>query len=158
MSGDRKLQIVQTALLTFVALSMSMALAHLMEMPARLEYPFDLWTDVTFRHGTYWLFGAPLGATIEGAAWIGSCAYAFNRWRCAGNWKSAFGAAVLMVTAHAIWWLFVFPVNMAFEQAAPLIPENGSILRLQWERGHAVRALLQFTAFAVLTISFTRKR
>jgi len=97
-------------------------------------------------------------AAIEGVAWIAACVYAFNAWRCHGNWKPAAGAAFLMVSAHAVWWSFVFPANLAFAQIAPSIPADGASLRLQWEISHAVRALLQFAAFIVLAITFTRAR
>jgi hypothetical protein len=54
--------------LMLTALNVGMALCHLIEMPARLNYTPALWSRVTNIEGTYRLFGLPVGASIEGGA------------------------------------------------------------------------------------------
>jgi hypothetical protein len=62
------LRIWRFATLMPTALSAGVALCHLMEMPARRNYAPALWSRVTNIEGTYWLFGPPVGASIEGGA------------------------------------------------------------------------------------------
>lgn len=141
----------------FVAASMGMALCHLLEMPVRLQYPPGLWIDVTVIQGTYRHFGPPIGAAIEGVAWVGTAALAVLAWRRSEQVALTAAAAALMIAAHAAWWLWVFPANAQFPGMTPdNFPPDFDAIRRQWEYTHAVRALLQISALACLVAAAQR--
>ncbi len=63
-------------------------------------------------------------------------------------------AAVCLVVTHAIFWIWVAPVNAALVPLAPeALPADWASLRNQWEFAHAARALLQLVALAALVMS-----
>src|SRR5215212_1687848 len=122
------------------ALSVGMALCHLMEMPARRNYAPALWSRVTNVEGTYRLFGPPVGAAIEGGALSTAVVLSiFVRKRRPAFALTRAGAAC-MAAAQVAWWLFVFPVNSKMVNWTPeSLPENFTELRIQWEYTHAAR-------------------
>ena len=153
------MQILRFLTIMLVAASMGMALCHLLEMPVRLEYPVDLWVDVTVLQGTYRLFGPPVGATIEGAAWLGSAILAVFAWRRSDAVALTVAGAILMIAAHAAWWVWVFPANGQLAALSPdNLPSDFDSIRRQWEYTHAVRAVLQIAALGCLVAAAQRSK
>jgi hypothetical protein len=140
--------------LMLTALSVGMALCHLMERPARRNYAPALWSRVTNVEGTYRLFGPPVGASIEGGALIAAVALSiFVRKRRPAFTLTLFGAAC-MAAVQVAWWLFVFPVNSQMVNWTPgSLPANFTELRDKWERTHAARAILQIVGLGSLVLS-----
>ncbi len=140
--------------LMLTALSVGMALGHLMEMPARRDYAPALWSRVTNIEGTYRLFGPPVGAAIEGGALIAAVVLSiFVRKRRPAFALTLFGAAC-MAAAQVAWWLFVFPVNSRMVNWTPeSLPADFTKLRDQWEYTHAARAILQIVGLGALVLS-----
>ena len=136
------------------ALSVGMALGHLMEMPARRNYAPALWSRVTNIEGTYRLFGPPVGASIEGGALSTAVVLSiFVRKRRPAFALTLFGAAC-MAAAQVAWWLFVFPVNSQMVNWTPeSLPANFTELRDQWEYTHGARAILQIVGLGSLVLS-----
>jgi hypothetical protein len=62
------------------------------------------------------------------------------------------GAARLMVTTLAIFFIWTFPANQATENWS-MAPENWRTLRAQWEYSHAVNSALTFLALCAATAS-----
>jgi hypothetical protein len=122
-----------------------MALCHLLEAPARLAYPPELWIRVTNIENTYALFGLPIGAAIESLAWILAACLAFcSHKETRTVFLFATLGAALMVLAQVSWWIFVFPVNSEMVNWSPnQIPTNFVEFSKQWEYAHSARALLQ---------------
>jgi Domain of unknown function (DUF1772) len=140
--------------LMLTALSVGMALCHLMELPARRNYAPALWSRVTNVEGTYRLFGPPVGASIEGGALITAVVLSiFVRKRRPAFTLMLFGAAC-MAAAQVAWWLFVFPVNSQMVHWTPeSLPADFTKLRDQWEHTHAARAILQMVGLGSLVLS-----
>ena len=139
--------------LFLVALSAGMAFCHLMESPARLDYDPALWVRVTVQEGTYDTFGPPLGASIEGLAWVMAVVHAILSWGTR-RFTPVGAAAGLMVLAQAIWWVWVNPANAAMSEWTPnSIGEAFEAIRFQWEYAHSARAVLQITALSLLVVS-----
>lgn len=140
--------------LIVVSLSMAMAFCHLMEMSTRLAYEPGLWSRVTNVEGTYRNFGPPIGATIEGSAWLIVVILAVLVRRRPVAFRLTVVAATLMIATQVIWWVFVFPVNNQMLSWSPgSLPEDFHELRNQWEYAHAVRAGVQIAALAALILS-----
>ncbi|MGE0821230.1 MAG: hypothetical protein AB7G75_10315 [Candidatus Binatia bacterium] len=132
------------------ALTTGMAFCHLLEMPARLTWNATLWVTTTVPGGLYRLFGT-VGAVIDVGSWLTAVILvvlvrhrpAAFRWTLAG--------AGLLVTAHILWWLFVFPVNTEIATwTIESVPANWEQWRAQWEYTHAIRAILQILGVAAL--------
>jgi hypothetical protein len=63
-------------------------------------------------------------------------------------------AASCLAATHAIFWIWVAPVNAALVPLSPeTLPPDWARLRDQWEFAHASRAILQIVALAALVIS-----
>lgn len=142
----------------FVALSMGMALCHLLEMPMRLGYDAGLWAHVTKVENTYRYFGPPLGAIIEAGAWISAVALAaLSRHAPSGIFVPALLGAVCMVAAQLLWWTLVAPVNARMVGwTTEALPLDFDALRKQWEYAHAVRAVLQIGALGLIVAAALR--
>ena len=135
----------------FIGLSMAPALCHLMEMPAKMAYAGSLW--LTLLQTLYQTFGT-IGAFFEVGAVVTSVMLTF----LVRQRQPAFGwtllGALCMVTAHAIFWIWIAPVNATMVPLTPeTLPTNWMNLRDQWEYTHAVRALLQIVALGAIVYS-----
>jgi hypothetical protein len=63
-------------------------------------------------------------------------------------------AVLCIVLMHAVFWIWVAPVNAALLPLTPeTLPADWTTLRDQWEYGHAVRAVLQLVALGCLVWS-----
>jgi hypothetical protein len=136
----------------FTALSLAPALAHLLEMPAKLDY--DGWLWLTLQQSLYARGFGTVGAFCETAAVVTSVGFAI----LVRNRGAAFGWTVLgalcVVAAHTSFWIWIAPVTSAIASVSPeALPANWAELRTQWEYTHAVRAILQIVALAALVFS-----
>jgi hypothetical protein len=134
------------------ALSMGAALAHLLEMPAKLRYDGPTWLrllQTLYPPG----FGS-VGSACEVLAVVASfvLVVATRNRRKAFPWTLLGFSCVL--ASHAIFWIWVNPVNMTM---VPLSPDTLVIdwtrLRDQWEFAHASRAILQIVALGAFVLS-----
>lgn len=133
------------------ALSLSAAFAHLLEMPAKLTYDGALWLNLL--QTLYPTFGRVSGVCEIGAVVAALVLVAAIRDRRKAFRWTLLAAACLVVT-HAIFWIWVAPVNAALVPLSPeTLPTDWTHLRDQWEFGHAARAILQIVALAALVIS-----
>lgn len=135
-----------------VALSMSMAFCHALELIPKMRYDSSLY--LTLQRTLYVLFGVPLGASIEVGAVISSVILAVLVRRRSPAFALTAIAAACMVFAHAIWWIRVNPANMAFfHMAVNDPPTDWRTWRFQWEYAHLARFVLEFISFAGLLLS-----
>lgn len=140
------------AAILFTALSLAPALAHLLEMPAKLGYDGPLW--LTLQQSLYGPGFGTVGAFCEVGAVVTTVLLAI----LVRNRGPAFGWTVLgalcVVAAHASFWIWIAPVNAVITSLSPeALPANWTELRSQWEYTHAVRAILQIAALAALLFS-----
>jgi hypothetical protein len=136
----------------FTALSLAPALAHLLEMPAKLGYEGLFWLEV--QQTLYGPGFGTVGAFCEVAAVVTTVVLAFLvRGRGpAFGWTAL--AALCMVAAHASFWIWIAPVNAAIASLSPeTLPANWTALRTQWETTHAARAILEGFALGALVFS-----
>jgi hypothetical protein len=134
------------------AVTMSAAVAHLMEMPAKMRYERELY--VRLHRTLYPTFGKTAGPA-EAMAVASAAALA---WKTHGERRRSSGltavAAACLAGAHGIFWTVVQPANAEMVRW-PLdeIPRNWARWRNRWEYGHAVRAGLVTAGLAALTWS-----
>lgn len=88
----------------------------------------------------YRIFGSPVGAVLEGGAWILTVILAFAVRKRGVAFKWTVICAVCMVAAQVIWWAFVNPVNQTMAGWVNAgLPEGWQDYRARWEYAHAVR-------------------
>jgi hypothetical protein len=138
-----------------VAIALSAALAHLMELPGKMGYDGPLYAKLhrtlypTFGHTAGWAEGAALLSVI-GLAWA-----VRNR---AGTFALTATAGACQVAAMAVFLLFVMPANRVIASwQLDAIPPDWQQWRNQWEYGHAARAVLELVALAALVLSVVRE-
>ena len=138
-----------TLLLT--ALTMSMAFAHLLEMPAKRGY--GAFVYVTVQQSLYQMFGT-VGAALEVGAVLSSIGLVFLVHGRRPAFLLTVTAAVLVLAAHLAFWVLIAPVNAQMSTWTPAgVPSAWTVLRDRWEFTHAARALLMLSAFAALVMS-----
>jgi hypothetical protein len=134
------------------ALSMGTALAHLLEMPAKLNIGGAMW--LTLLQTLYPPAFGTVGAAFEVGAVVGVVILAFlvRRRPPAFGWTLL--AAICLIATHAAFWIWVAPVNATMGPLTPeTLPPDWMRLRNQWEYTHAARAVLQVIALGALVLS-----
>lgn len=134
------------------SLSMGAAYAHLLEMPAKLNFDGPMWLFLL--QNLYPPGFGTVGAFTEVGAVIASIILlvAMRGQGSAFRW-TALGTACLAVT-HAIFWIWVSPVNSTMVPLTPeMLPADWTTLRDQWEYAHASRAILQIIALGAFVLS-----
>lgn len=131
---------------------MAPAMAHLLEMPAKMAYDGAFWLKISQtlygpRFGT-------VGAFFEVGAVITSIILVFM----VRHHKPAFAwsilGAICLIALHASFWIWIAPVNEKIAAITPeTLPTDWTVLRYQWECTHAVRAYLHIVAIGSLIIS-----
>jgi Domain of unknown function (DUF1772) len=138
--------------ITLAALSMGMAFCHVLELPAKMNYPASLY--LTIQHSLYREFGSFPGIFSEVGAIVCAIALTFlvRKRRPAFNWTLA--GAIFLALALIVWFSFVAPMNAQFAKwTVDSIPADWTRVRNQWEYSHATRFILQLIGFSALLIS-----
>jgi hypothetical protein len=138
------------------AVSMSAALAHLMEMSAKMNYEPELY--VRLHRTLYLMYGKTAGfAELASVISTGALALHTRKHESRPNPRSSRLAKVAfgcVAAAHAIFWRRVEPANkrMASWSLAE-IPADWQRWRNQWEYSHSARAVLVTVALSALIAS-----
>lgn len=140
--------------LVLVALFMGLEFAHVLELPAKMQYDEALY--ITVQNSLYRYFGAPgPGAWITVAAVLAAIALTVlvRKRRPVFGWTLA-GTLCLAIAFPLIFFLKIEPVNAVIEQASPeTVPPNFEQLRSQWEYAHAANFGLSLAGFSALLLS-----
>jgi len=134
------------------AVTMTAAVAHLMELPAKRRYEPPLY--VRLHRTLYPNFGRTAGPT-EAMAVISTNLFAlWTRRHRPEAFRYAAAAAACVTAAHGIFWGVVQPVNVEMMRwPLDANPQDWTNWRDRWEYGHAVRAGLATAALGALTLS-----
>ncbi|NCJ07898.1 DUF1772 domain-containing protein [Synechococcales cyanobacterium C] len=149
-----KLKIWRFITILLSALALGMAFCHALELPAKMQYPAELY--ITVQNTLYVAFGPPaIGAFIEIATPLAAIALAVlsRKHRPAFQWVLV--AVVLILLAFPVlFFAFTEPANVIFREATPnSIPTNWEQLRAQWEYSHLARFFCHLIAFSALVMS-----
>jgi hypothetical protein len=132
----RRIHLVLAILATFAPV------AHVLEMPNKLALDGPLWLAV--QQHLYRGWGPAIGAPTEIGALLTAGLIA---WRTGARWALlAVGCYLGML---ACFFVFNGPANAALNGwTAATLPADWSALRMRWELGHALAALLALVALA----------
>lgn len=148
------LKVFRFVAVMLAALSFSVAVGHLMQLPARMAWDQYLWVGSTVQGGLFRLSG-PLGALLQAVALIGLLVLASleRRHRTLGFVLTAM-AASLYAVGLVLWWILVYPANveLATWVNGP-VPDNWTVWRASWEWGQAANGVAQLLGFAALVAS-----
>jgi len=127
---------------------MTAALAHLLELPAKMRYEPSLWVRL---HRTLYSNFGRIAGPAEVAAAVSTNVLAWMQRRRPEAFPSTAVAAASLATAHGIYWAVVQPVNVeVMRWPLDAIPRDWTSRRDRWEYGHAVRAALAVAALGAL--------
>jgi hypothetical protein len=140
--------------LILVALFMGLEFAHVLELPAKMQY--DGSPYVMVQNSLYRYFGAPgPGAFITVGAVLAAITLTvlLRKRRTAFRWTLA-GTLCLAIAFPLIFFLRIEPVNVVIEQANPgAVPLNFEQIRNQWEYAHAANFGFSLAGFSALLFS-----
>ena len=139
--------------ITLTALLMGATFCHVLESPAKMRYPAELY--LTLHRTLYVAFGPPnIGAFVEIGAIFAALALVFlTRKRRPAFWLTLAGVAFL-VAGLVVYFVFVEPANVAMK-AMPLNapPASWTRWRDQWEYGHIAHFIFHLLGFSALALS-----
>ena len=148
------LKLLRFVAILLVALTAGLALAHVLEQSAKMQYDAALY--ITLQKSLYVQWGPPqVGGFVEPAAIAATGLLAFFVRKSKRTFLLSLSALFALLLAFPVifFWL-VAPANTAFLVATlPSIPPNWTDLRSNWETGHAIRFGLQFAALSSLVLS-----
>lgn len=139
--------------LILTSLSLSLSMAHLLELPQRMQFDHQLWVRVTVFENVYRLFGS-VGAAFEITAILTAIVLVFLVRRRGSTFYWTLGGAILLVLAFVSWIVFVAPMNAEFARwLVNPVPADWTRYRDQWEYAHAINALIKIIGLSFLVIS-----
>ena len=100
------------ALMT-TSLSLSLSMAHLLELLQRMQFDQQLWVRVTVFENVYRWFGS-VGAAFEITAILTAIVLAFLVRKRGSTFYWTLGGAIFLILAFVSWIVFIAPMNVEF--------------------------------------------
>jgi hypothetical protein len=142
-----KLAMARFLSLLFAALALGPALAHLLELPNKIDLARDDYLTVQQIYRGWALLGIVV---------VGALASSLVHAAMVRKHRAAFVPAALaflcLAGTQAVFWSFTFPANQLTGNWT-MLPGNWEALRTQWEYSHAASALLNISAMVLLILS-----
>lgn len=148
------LRSVRFVVVMLAALSLSVGVGHLMQLPSRLAWDQYLWVGSVVQGGFFSLSGS-LGVLLQLVALIALIVLAaMVRARGAGGFALSAAAAAFFAIGLLVWWILVYPVNVELAKwVNGPVPDDWAGWRALWEWGQAANGLAQLAGFAALVMS-----
>jgi hypothetical protein len=142
------------AALILVALSMGATFAHVLELPAKLQWDAPLYVAVQNEPpGLYLGFGTA-GAVIEVAAILAAAGLTVLVRDRRPVFRLALVGTVCLALALISWWALIAPANAVMGAWTPqTVPPDWTRWRNQWEFTHAANFFLKLVGFGLLVSS-----
>jgi len=141
------LRAVQFASVFFVALAMVPAVAHLMELPAKLHMARADYLTVQQIYRGWALAGIVVALALVSTTAL--CVLMRGRGL---PFAAAAVAAAAIAATQVVFWRWTFPANRATSNWT-VLPESWLALRRQWELAHATSAVLSLIALLAVIAS-----
>ncbi len=162
--------ILQVLTVFLVAVAMSLALAHALELPGKMRLDKDTYLAV---QGIYYP-GFTYGGLGEGLGMVATLILLLTTPAKSAAWWWTLTAFILLLAMHAVYWVVTHPVNkfwlkdvrlegaggeffkldpMRKGQAAEVGAEGWKKLRDRWEYSHLLRAVLAAAALIAMIVA-----
>ena len=126
--------------------------AHLFELPGKIDLPGQDYFLVQSIYRGWALFGIPLALALVANVLLSlklrKTDRAGARWAMASAW--------LIAATLVHFFVRVFPANQATRNWTTM-PANWESLRIAWEYGHAINAVVLLAAFVATTMAAVRR-
>lgn len=132
--------------LLFTGLILAPGMAHLLEMPHKMELSIDDYKVVQTIYRGWSLLGI-----IQSGAVISTLILLFYVRQSTTVFRLTLIAFLCLALTLVIFFIYTYPVNAVTHNWTKL-PQNWMDLRLQWEYAHATSAVLELVAFILLII------
>lgn len=133
--------------LLFVALALAPAMAHLLELPNKIDLSREHYLVVQQIYRGWALLGFVVaGALLSTLA----LTIALRRDRKAFIFASI--AFLCIAGTQVVFWTYTYPANQVTNNWT-MLPENWEELRRQWEYSHATSAVLNLVALVIVILS-----
>ena len=133
--------------LLFAALALAPAMAHLLELPNKINLSREAYLTVQQIYRGWVL----LGFVVAGAL-LSTLALTITVRQERGAFIFALIAFLCIVGTQVIFWIYTYPANRATKNWT-MLPENWVGVRKQWEYSHATSAILNLVALVALILS-----
>jgi hypothetical protein len=140
------LRVVQFIAIVLTALALVPAGAHLLEMPAKLALLREEYFVVQSIYSDWALFGLVLIGAIAANVVLTVMLHGRRL-----HFALACAAFLLVTATLVVFFAGAFPANQA-TQNWTIMASEWRELRLQWEYGHAINAVLTFLALCALVL------
>jgi hypothetical protein len=148
----RAYSVVFFVALLSTAIALGGALAHLLELPNKIDLPRDQYFIVQRIYRGWALLGIVL--LVQLLSIIGVIA---RSKRQPPVRRAAVLALVALIAAQGLFWIYTYPANVATDNWTTQ-PENWQSLRRQWEYSHALGAVCQLLAMSALAVGALARR
>jgi hypothetical protein len=139
--------------LLFVALTLGLTFAHVVEIVGKLRLDGPEW--LTVQQNLYVAFGV-VGGTCEVLAIVFTWLTVWQRPRGTREARYTWIAAIAVSVGLVAWALIVAPMNTILSGWTPeSLPLDWTRVRDRWEIGHATQAALFALAFITLALAHT---
>jgi amino acid permease len=133
--------------LMLTAIALGAGLAHLFELPNKIDLGATDYLTVQRNYDNWWIVGL-----VVPLAFLSVLALIVGLRGTGAPFVLALIALLLLAGELAVFWGFTAPVNRATENWT-MLPANWEDLRAQWEYSHAARAILYVLALGALVMS-----
>jgi Domain of unknown function (DUF1772) len=133
--------------LLFAALALAPAMAHVLELPNKINLSREDYLTVQHIYRG-WAF---LGFVVAGAL-LSTLALTLTVRKEHKAFLFAFIALLCIAGTQVVFWTYTYPANQATHNWT-MLPDNWVELRRQWEYSHATSAVLNFVALVMLIFS-----
>src|SRR5688572_24271349 len=145
------LRVWQFATIMLMALAVTAAVAHAMELPRKMTLEPRLYVML---HRTLYPYFGRIAGTAEFLAVVAVIGLTWRMREEREFFVPALISAILAVVAHTVFWVLVQPANLTMASwSLAAIPADWVSWRNRWEYSHAVRAALLFGALGTLVFS-----
>ena len=138
--------------LVFAALALAPAMAHVLELPNKINLSREDYLTVQHIYRG-WAF---LGFVVAGAL-LSTLALTLTVRKEHKAFMFAFIALLCMAGTQVVFWTYTYPANQATHNWT-MLPDNWVELRRQWEYAHATSAVLHFVALVMLIVSVLARK
>jgi hypothetical protein len=130
--------------LLFAALALAPAMAHLLELPNKINLAREDYLTVQQIYRGWALLGV-----VVGGALLSTLVLTVVVRRRPRQFAPALVGFLCIVGTQVVFWTFTFPANQQTSQWT-VLPENWAALRTQWEYSHAASAVLNLAALVAV--------
>lgn len=133
--------------LVATALAMAAALAHVLELPAKMELDVADYFVAQMLYRGWDKLGILLAVELAGILAVIASTRSDKPTQ-----QRAMLALAGLIAAQAIFWTWTFPANRATDNWTR-VPDNWQELRMHWEYSHFAGAMCQGVAFVALVVA-----